>query len=98
MDTMLESTWDLLEQYERAGGALIFMEPVPFLSEGRPAGGSFRLLTDGRSVKSVEEALILLERLCPRRISVTGTDGKGVWGKPLRISPELCISFRRFVP
>ena len=76
MDTMLESTWDLLEQYERAGGALIFMEPVPFLSEGRPAGGSFRLLTDGRSVKSVQEALTMLERLCPRRISVTGADGK----------------------
>ena len=38
MDTMLESTWDLLEQYERAGGALIFMEPRP-LPVGRQACG-----------------------------------------------------------
>ena len=75
--SLFSSTLKLLEEYLRGGGQLIWVGDLPQMTEGRPDGRAKQLCQtySVHRVHTDEELPKVLERLCPRRFSIS--DGMG---------------------
>lgn len=72
--SLFRSTVELLEEYLRGGGRLIWMGDLPELTEGRPGSRAGALFDQYRFSRAdtCQELLAALDALCPRPFSITG--------------------------
>lgn len=76
--SLFRSTVELLEEYLKGGGKLIWMDELPQMTEGRPgnqAGALFERYHFPRA-DSLEALFRELDRLSPRPVSITGRLGR----------------------
>jgi hypothetical protein len=78
VDTLLESTRALLEEFLAAGGFLIALRPLPWMIEGEPQSGAAALFRHPRAALAEDYAGVekLLEARLDRRVEIRGEDGE----------------------
>lgn len=76
--SLFRSTLELLEEYLRGGGRLIWMGALPEMTEGRPGSRAGELFARYQFPRadSCEALLSALDALCPRPFSITGRLGQ----------------------
>ncbi|NBI09527.1 hypothetical protein D1641_05755 [Colidextribacter sp. OB.20] len=76
--SLFRSTMELLEEYLKGGGRLIWMGELPGMTEGRPGNRAAALLErySFSRADSLEDLLRELDRLSPRPLSITNQLGQ----------------------
>ena len=80
MDTILRSTLELLKAFLASGGKAVAVKPLPTMVEGVPEP-ALKELFEHPNVTVVEketEVCAVLEGILPRRVSLTGPDGREI--------------------